>query len=431
MKKEKTIRAYKRKTKSGKVVNVKQHTAKYDAAEEFKKMMQKKGAGDELERKLTAKELKDVESIVSENSELDPEYLAAFYPELSPHMVKEVMHAYQKKTAVPTPAARAKAEKLPKSGPNLGSDTISKEDYKAWYNWDMVDDPKNEAALRVKKALTKKMGAKGYAAYEKQMSDSWSARGYSKAYSALGKDAVADKTPKSLSGVAGESGLKVGSTVKMSEAIEGSRGKAAPVKVLAVQKASKQDADAAGVTHTAWVQRSNGDITLAFKEEDGKWKTDNTWSDMTFSKKHPYAKSLEEIGYKVSKQRNDLGAEYWSVSRNELKGSKDGAKSVRTWTSKEPEREGKALIEDAKKLKRDSRETTLSKDELSSLRKDYGFTNIKRNTDGKYSYVENDTGEKKVASAKQIRKMIAPFESHTGLSVMSAEEYKRRSKKSR
>lgn len=238
MKKEKTIRAYKRKTKSGKVVNVRQHTAKYDAAEEFKKMVQKKGAGDELERKLTAKELKDVESIVSENSELDPEYLAAFYPELSPRMVKEVMYTYQKKTAVPTPAARAKAEKLPKSGPNLGSDSISKEDYKAWYNWDMVDDPKNEAALRVKKALTKKMGAKGYAAYEKQMSDSWSARGYSKAYSALGKDAVADKTPKSLSGEGPKKAL-IDSLGPKEFTTRGGRGKHLTKKELARTKAAK------------------------------------------------------------------------------------------------------------------------------------------------------------------------------------------------
>lgn len=389
MKKEKTIRAYKRKTKSGKVVNVKQHTAKYDAAEEFKKMMQKKGAGDELERKLTAKELKDVESIVSENSELDPEYLAAFYPELSPRMVKEVMHAYQKKTAVPTPAARAKAEKLPKSGPNLGSDSISKEDYKAWYNWDMVDDPKNEAALRVKKALTKKMGAKGYAAYEKQMSDSWSARGYSKAYSALGKDAVADKTPKSLSGEGSKKALTESEYKKQMSVLEDRHHNAHLLGKRATSAAQEKKYD----------QELKG-IEQEIRDLEGKRKS--SW------------KSALPVGYE------------WM-----LEGSKDGAKSVRTWTSKEPEREGKALIEDAKKLKRDSRETTLSKDELSSLRKDYGFTNIKRNTDGKYSYVENDTGEKKVASAKQIRKMIAPFESHTGLSVMSAEEYKRRSKKSR
>lgn len=54
MKKEKTIRTYQRKTKSGKITTVKSHTAKYDAAAEVaKKAARKKGAGGELQAKLT------------------------------------------------------------------------------------------------------------------------------------------------------------------------------------------------------------------------------------------------------------------------------------------------------------------------------------------------------------------------------------------
>lgn len=49
MKKEKTVRTYQRRTKSGKIVTVRQHTAKYDAAEALKEAAKKKGAGDELE----------------------------------------------------------------------------------------------------------------------------------------------------------------------------------------------------------------------------------------------------------------------------------------------------------------------------------------------------------------------------------------------
>lgn len=49
MKKEKTIRTYQRRTKSGKIVTVRQHTAKYDAVESLKEDAKKKGAGDELE----------------------------------------------------------------------------------------------------------------------------------------------------------------------------------------------------------------------------------------------------------------------------------------------------------------------------------------------------------------------------------------------
>lgn len=53
MKKEKTIKTYQRKTKSGKMTTVKQHTAKYDSAEDMAKeaMKKKTGAGKELEKR--------------------------------------------------------------------------------------------------------------------------------------------------------------------------------------------------------------------------------------------------------------------------------------------------------------------------------------------------------------------------------------------
>ena len=51
MKKEKKIKAHTRRTKSGKTITVKAHTAKYDAADELKKAAKKKGAGDELEKR--------------------------------------------------------------------------------------------------------------------------------------------------------------------------------------------------------------------------------------------------------------------------------------------------------------------------------------------------------------------------------------------
>ena len=45
MKKEKQVRSYKRRTKSGKIITVKAHTAKYEAADEkAKKSSKKEGA---------------------------------------------------------------------------------------------------------------------------------------------------------------------------------------------------------------------------------------------------------------------------------------------------------------------------------------------------------------------------------------------------
>lgn len=141
MKKEKKVRTYQRRTKSGKLVTVRQHTAKYDAAEAMKEMAKKKGAGGELESK-----------------------------------------------------------KKSKPGTNDDMD-FSQADFKAWYHWDQENDPKNPAALKVEKALKAKMGAKGYRKFFNDMSDSYSARGHLKAYkecSACGdKGESKSKTSKS------------------------------------------------------------------------------------------------------------------------------------------------------------------------------------------------------------------------------------------
>ena len=48
MKKEKVVKAHKRRTKTGKVVTVRQHTASYDASDKLKESIKKEGAGDEL-----------------------------------------------------------------------------------------------------------------------------------------------------------------------------------------------------------------------------------------------------------------------------------------------------------------------------------------------------------------------------------------------
>lgn len=124
MKKEKTVRTYQRRTKSGKMITVREHKASYDAAEEARKAAAKKtGAGEELSKKKAVKEE-------------------------SP----------------------------------LG---FSSDDYKEWYHWDMDSDPKNEAALRVEKALTKKMGKRAYNKYLEDMTNSYTARGHKKAHQAL------------------------------------------------------------------------------------------------------------------------------------------------------------------------------------------------------------------------------------------------------
>lgn len=123
MQKEKKIGTYQRRTKSGKTVTVKAHSAKYDAAEAAKEAMKnRKGSGSEL-------------------------------------------------------AARTLQAK---------SSEISADDFKAWYHWDAVDDPKNAAALRAEKGLKSQLGAAGYKKFFNSATESYSARGHSKAFKSLG-----------------------------------------------------------------------------------------------------------------------------------------------------------------------------------------------------------------------------------------------------
>ena len=163
MKKEKQVRQYTRRTKSGKVVTVKAHTAKYDAAEELKKAMKKKGAGEELSKK------------------------------------------------------KAEVEENP-----LG---FSADDYKEWYHWDMEDDANNEAALRVEKALIKKMGKRAYNKYLKDMTDSYSARGHKKAHQALLDEHTASQKKQDAESSKAAKDIARGSKEKVTEEKELKRAK--------------------------------------------------------------------------------------------------------------------------------------------------------------------------------------------------------------
>lgn len=78
MKKEKQVRSHKRRTKSGKIITVKAHTAKYEAADEkAKKSSKKEGAGKELEerkKKSTQLESFGKEKKVYEREENEPDF---------------------------------------------------------------------------------------------------------------------------------------------------------------------------------------------------------------------------------------------------------------------------------------------------------------------------------------------------------------------
>ena len=139
MKKEKQVRTYQRKTKSGKVVVVRAHKAKYDAAEDLKESItKKKGSGLEME------------SLKNEGVE-------------NPF-------------------------------------SVEMDDFKEWYAFNDWDIPKKEwpvAVRRVDKALVSGMGKKSYDDFCTKVDESWTARGYRRAMkdlSALSKSPVAKQS---------------------------------------------------------------------------------------------------------------------------------------------------------------------------------------------------------------------------------------------
>ena len=119
MQKEKHVKSYTRKTKGGKVARVKAYSAKYNATDAIKQnMTRKKGAGDELKAK------------VAEN----------------------------------TPYG------------------FTLKEWDEWYNWDMVGDENNPAALKVQDALIAKMGKRAYNRYLRKCTDSYSEKGSRKEF---------------------------------------------------------------------------------------------------------------------------------------------------------------------------------------------------------------------------------------------------------
>lgn len=220
MKKEKTIKTYQRRTKSGKLTTVKQHTARYDAAEAAKEALKKaKGAGREFEkgkRKPIEEELTDEEKKLAMAQEVLDTPLEKGHDKKNwlenRRKAKEVINSIKgKKDKDPkkdpiTKSAKDKAEahskslkapgfeKSPKTATKpvngkgkteKSAPTISPEDYKAWYHWDQEKDPKNKAALSVEKALKTKMGTKEYNKYFNKVSDEYSSRGHLKGYKSL------------------------------------------------------------------------------------------------------------------------------------------------------------------------------------------------------------------------------------------------------
>lgn len=195
MKKEKTVRTYQRRTKTGKVVTVRQHTAKYDAAEKAKEVSKKEGAGKELEAKRNKMpnpnlpmneyldELKKRKQEVKEESEKDT----------TPKKVRPVGSG----TNGPEPKKK-KSEKEPKSTkaskPTTSEPAFTAAEFKEWYR-----GTGSAADKKVAKALRAQLGRSGYRKLEDEAIDSYSSRGHLSMFKRVSGGSTASTGAKSTS----------------------------------------------------------------------------------------------------------------------------------------------------------------------------------------------------------------------------------------
>lgn len=131
MKKEKQIKSYTRRTKSGKTVTVRAHSAKYDAADDLvKSLLKKKGSGKEFEH---AVDTKGVDKLINEMADSG-------------------------RLTIP----------------------VSKEEFRAWYH-----EPDSIAGKAAGKKLRSVLGSKEYKKLDETASSGYSTKGHSKLYGTL------------------------------------------------------------------------------------------------------------------------------------------------------------------------------------------------------------------------------------------------------
>lgn len=174
MKKEKQVKSYQRRTKSGKMVTVKAHTAKYEAADKAKEMSKKAGAGKEFEErknkpvqleipfgkeeeKKVLDEVKDKEeSVTKKEPKKRPIGAGTNGPE--PKSKKE-----SKKKAAPQKAEKGASDKV----------GFTAAEFKEWYR-----GTGSAADKKVAKALREQLGRSGYRKLEDEAIDNYSSRGH-------------------------------------------------------------------------------------------------------------------------------------------------------------------------------------------------------------------------------------------------------------
>ena len=174
MKKEKTIRTYQRRTKSGKVVTVRQHTASYDAAEKLQELAKKKGAGKEFEDR-KSKGMPDPSLPLEQYLDELSKRKKGSEAEDSADVSKEAKKGAEKKTTKkePTPKKKSAEKSTKRTKAETSEPAFTAAEFKEWYH-----GTGSAADKKVAKALRAQLGRAGYRKFEDEAIDNYSSRGH-------------------------------------------------------------------------------------------------------------------------------------------------------------------------------------------------------------------------------------------------------------
>ena len=173
MKKEKTIRTYQRRTKSGKVVTVRQHTASYDAAEKLREMAKKKGAGKEFEDR-KSKGMPDPSLPLEQYLDELSKRKKGSEAEDSADVSKEAKKGDEKKTTKKVRSVGSGTKTSMKTtSASASSPAFTAAEFKEWYR-----GTGSAADKKVEKALRAQLGRAGYRKFEDEAIDNYSSRGH-------------------------------------------------------------------------------------------------------------------------------------------------------------------------------------------------------------------------------------------------------------
>lgn len=242
MKKEKQVKSYQRRTKSGKVVTVKAHTAKYDASEKAKEAAKRKGAGKELEDKFGKKKMPDPN--LSMNEYLDELKKANSKKE------SEVKEAAKKESKNKTP--KVKKDTTNKS--NISGPAFTASEFKEWYH-----GTGSAADKKVAKALRAQLGRSGYRKFEDEAINNYSSRGHLSMFKKLGSGG--SSAPSKSSG--GETSPK-----KFKDVVVKVNAKNVPYNKARIGDFIK----GGGELSTGKVLRSKSDVPAKFAKEYSKFE---------------------------------------------------------------------------------------------------------------------------------------------------------------